>query len=384
LFRLGPIALHAESYPSFVVTLAALGQLAVLPWLGAAADRRRSRRPLLVASCVVGSLLAFGLAATSGSEWVAAGALFVVGSASYGASNVLYNSYLPELPGERDAVSGRGFVYGYLGGGLLLAADLALLVDHHAVGIAKETAARICFASAGLWWLAFGLWSIAMLGPGRPGGLQTGVRDALDHLRHAPQTRRFVLAYLLFSDAISAVLALSSTFITHELYGDDATRASTFLFALILLIQVVAMAGAAGWTAIARRIGAHRALLASLLVWSAVIVFTYAALRDKTEAVVAGVVIGTVLGGSQALARSLFSGLVPEGREASFFGLYEVANEGSAWLAPLLFTVVVNVTGSYRQAILSLLVLFVAGGLLLARTDLTVAAAERDRTGPLA
>ena len=378
LFQVGPLDLRAESYPSFIVTFAALGQLAVLPWLGAAADRRPSRRPMLIASCVAGSLMAFGLAATSGSAYVAAGVLFVVGSAAYGASNVLYNSYLVELPGDRDALSGRGFVFGYLGGGLLLAVNLALLVEHRHVGIGEATAARICFASAGVWWLGFGLRAIAQLGPGRPGGTGASTREALAHLRRSPQSRRFVLAYLLFSDAISAVLALASTFVTHELFHNDATKASTFLFALILLIQVVAMGGAAAWTRLARGVGAHRALLLSLVVWCLAILFTYALLRSKLEAVVAGVIIGTVLGGSQSLARSLFAGLVPAGREASFFGLYEVANEGTAWLAPLLFTVVVNVTGSYRQAILSLLVLFVAGGLLLARTDMTAAVAERE------
>jgi UMF1 family MFS transporter len=197
-----------------------------------------------------------------------------------------------------------------------------------------------------------------------------------------PQTRRYLAAYLLFSDAISAVIGLSSTFITHELFGNSASRAATFLFALILLIQFVAMAGALAFAKLAAQIGAKRALLLGLAIWCAVILYTYAALHSKAQAVAAGVVIGTVLGGSQALARSLWSQLIPAGREAAFFGILEVANEGTAWVAPLLFTIVVNATGSYHQAILSLIVLFVAGGALLAITDLDAALLEQRRPTP--
>ena len=179
-----------------------------------------------------------------------------------------------------------------------------------------------------------------------------------------------MIAYLLFSDAISAVIGLSSTFITHELFGDSASKAATFLFALILLIQFVAMGGAVLAARIAARIGAQRAILASLTVWCLLILYTYLELHSKLQAVAVGIAIGIVLGGSQALARSLWSQLVPVGQEATYFGLYEVANEGTSWAAPLLFTIVVNATGSFRQAILSLLVLFIAGGVLLALTDL--------------
>jgi UMF1 family MFS transporter len=329
------------------------------------------------------------LAATSGGQYVVAAALFILGSLAYGGSNVLYNAYLPEIaaPEQRDAVSSRGFAYGYVGGGLLLAANLLLLLAHHDIGLSKSTAVRICFVSAGVWWSGFGLWSLRRLRdrprpvggsePAASRGASTG--DTFRLVNRMPQTRRYLLAYLLFSDAISAVIGLSSTFITHELFGNSASRAATFLFALILLIQFVAMAGAVAFARLAGRFGTKRVLLSSLAVWCVVIVYTYAVLRSKTEAVVAGVVIGIVLGGSQALARSLWSQLIPPGREAAFFGIFEVANEGTAWIAPLLFTLVVNATGSYHQAILSLLILFVAGGGLLALTNLDAARTEQQR-----
>jgi MFS transporter, UMF1 family len=394
LFALGPLHLRAESYPSLVVTVAALLQVAVMPLIGAGADHRGTALRWLRAACLTGSVAAVLLAVTSSRGYLAAGALVVAGSLAYGGSNVLNNSYLPQLaePAERDALSSRGFGYGYLGGGLLLAADLTLLLAHHTIGLDKATAVRICFVSAGLWWAGFGIWSLRRF-PGPPGctgldGASGGapsarrrLADSVRELARRPQTRRYLVAYLLFSDAISAVIGLSSTFITHELFGNDATRAATFLFALILLIQFVAMGGAALGARVAARVGAQRTILMSLVVWAVVILYTYLELRSKAQAVIVGVVIGVVLGSSQALARSLWSQLVPVGQEATFFGLFEVANEGTAWAAPLLFTVVVNVTGSFRQAILSLLVLFVAGGVLLALTDVA-AAVEESATYP--
>jgi UMF1 family MFS transporter len=385
LFTVGPLHLRAESYPSLVITIAALAQVAFLPLLGAAADHRRSIRRWLTAACIGGSVIAVSFAATSGGEYVAAGVLLLAGNLAYGASNVLYNSYLPQiaLPGERDALSSRGFAYGYLGGGLLLAVNLALLVAHHSVGIDKATAVRICFVSAGIWWACFGGWSlkrfpdpVAVTPDLARSSARHRLGDAVRLLGRLPHTRRYLISYLLFSDAISAVIGLSSTFITHELFGDSASRAATFLFALILLIQFVAMGGAILAARVAARIGAQRAVLFSLIVWCVVILYTYFELRSKAQAVGIGIVIGIVLGGSQALARSLWSQLIPLGQEATFFGLLEVANEGTSWAAPLLFTIVVNATGSFRQAILSLLVLFVAGGVLLALTDINAAISE--------
>jgi UMF1 family MFS transporter len=142
------------------------------------------------------------------------------------------------------------------------------------------------------------------------------------------------------------------------------------------MIQFVAMAGALLFGRLARRIGAKRAILLSLGIWVCVILYAYAALDSKPAAIVAGIVIGIVLGGSQALARSVWSQLIPTGVEATLFGFYEVSTKGTSWIAPLLFTIVVNATGSYRQAILSLVVLFVAGAGLLATTDLEAAAGE--------
>ncbi|MDP9416649.1 MAG: MFS transporter, partial [Actinomycetota bacterium] len=206
-------------------------------------------------------------------------------------------------------------------------------------------------------------------------------RGAGRELRRLPLTARYLAAFLLFNDAIQAVVALSSVFLTQELYvaaGRPAEEATTFLLALVLLIQVVAIAGAFVFARLAGRIGAKRAILVSLAGWIGVVVYAYAALRTHAQAWALGVVIAIVLGGSQALARSLFSRMVPAGRQTSFFAVYELAERGTAWVGTLTFAVVLDLTGSYRLALLSLLVLFVTGGGILAATD-TEAAVEAAR-----
>ena len=172
--------------------------------------------------------------------------------------------------------------------------------------------------------------------------------------------------------ALSAVVLEEELFVAKGLPRDDATP---FLLQLVLLIQVVAVFGAGVSGRLAERLGAKTTLMGTLIVWIGIVLYAVVALDSTTAAYVLGVAIAIVLGGSQALARSLFSSMVPAGRQASFFGFYELAERGTAWVGTLLFAVVLEITGSYRSALLSLLVLFVSGGALLAATDTDAAVA---------
>jgi len=265
---------------------------------------------------------------------------------------------------------------------VILAVNLALVELHDSLDLTKAAAVRLCFVSCGVWWLCFGLPSLRHLQP-RARGLAAAPRRTWRRLRYdlgllagMPNTARYALAYLCFGDAVSAVISLSAIFLTHELFHDSTTKATPFLLGLILVIQFVALGGAVLGGRLAARIGAKPVLVATLVVWLAVIVYAWAGVHDKTEAVVAGVVIGVGVGITTPLARSLFSQMVPAGHEAAFFSLYEVCNQGTAFIAPLLFSVVVDVTGSFRQAILSLGALFAVGLFLLVGTDVDAAATE--------
>jgi UMF1 family MFS transporter len=376
LFDLFGWHLSAAAYPSFVLAVAALLQVLTLPALGASADALSAKKRLLFLTCAMGSLTTALLATTGGSMWLYAGILFLLGNLIFGATDLMSNAFLAQIasPGRRNAASSHGFAIGYLGAGLLLTLNLALLKVHGSLGISKATAVRICFLQAALWWLLIGFWAISGLTErgavtGRAGHGFGELRDALRQLRAMPNAFRYLLAYLFYSDAISAVIGLSSTYITHELYNDSATRASTFLFELILLIQFIAIGGSLLFARAARIFGTKRTIVIALVIWCFVIIYAYVSLRSKAEAIAMGVVLALVLGGSQALSRALYAQMIPRGREATFFGLYEICDKGTSWMAPLLFTLVVNETGSFRQAILSLIALFLIGLILLLFTD---------------
>jgi UMF1 family MFS transporter len=385
------LAPRYESLFAYAVSLSVLLQVLALPVLGALADRPTAKRRLLVVATGLGSAATVVLAVAPGGAVVVGLLAFVVANVAYGAAILAYNAYLAdvsELP-DRDRVSARGFAFGYAGGAFVLAVALGLVTANDALGISRETAVRLAIGLSAVWWAGVGAVAVRRLDAVRelPGhddrvvveSLREQVADSLAQLRGSfaalrrlPGTARYLLAFLLFNDAIQAVVALSAVVLENELFvakglpKDDATP---FLLQLVLLIQVVAVLGATGSARIAARIGAKRTLLGSLAVWVGIVVYAVTALDGTGAAYVLGIFIALVLGGSQALARSLFSSMTPAHRQASFFGFYELAERGTAWIGTLVFAVVLDVTGSYRQALLSLLLLFVSGGLLLARTD---------------
>src|SRR4029079_183625 len=186
-------------------------------------------------------------------------------------------------------------------------------------------------------------------------------------LRRLPLTARYLLGYLIYNDGIQTVIVASSTFLEQELFPGRGNP--VFLLEIFLMVQFVAVAGALLFERLAYLIKTKNAIIVSLVIWSGIVVYAYAFLNSVPEAWVMAAVIAIVLGGSQALSRSLFSRMIPEGKEASFFGLYEVSERGTSWMGPLLFSIVIARTGSYRQALFSLIVFFVVGLVVLWFTD---------------
>jgi UMF1 family MFS transporter len=343
---------------------------------------------------MLGGFAALGALATTCLFFVAdgryllGGALFVVANISFGAATVVYYSWLPDLagPDERDAVSSRGWAFGYVGGALLLAIHLGLFLNAGALGLTEGDSVRICLATAGLWWGAFTVFTVSRLRnrPVRdPDATRSGsgfrqLATTLREMRAFPLTLWFLGAYLLFNDGVQTVISLSATYATEELGLEQSV-----LTGAILMVQVVAIAGALGLGLLAGRYGAKRVVLGALIAWIGVLLAAFSLEAGAVGQFYAlAAVIGLVQGGTQALSRSLFSQLIPAGKEAEYYGFYEISDRGTSWLGPLAFGLTYQLTGSYRLAIVSLVVFFVAGFVALATLPIRRAVVAAGNTPP--
>ncbi len=176
----------------------------------------------------------------------------------------------------------------------------------------------------------------------------------------------FLIAYLFYNDGVQTVITSSSIFLSQELFVAKGLETDKSILVIAFLIaQVVAIFGAMFFERVAHFSSSKIAILVSLAIWTVIVIYAWAYLETLTEAFIMSGAIGFVLGGSQALSRSLFSQMIPAGRESSFFGIYEISERGTSWIGPIVFGLVAQLTDSYRPAILALVVFFVGGSILL-------------------
>jgi UMF1 family MFS transporter len=383
--RVHPLGVPVDprSWWGYLIALSVVTQIFTLPIVGTIADFSPNKKRLMALFAYAGALATAAMFFLHGDEYLLGGLLFLIANLAFGASIVMYNSFLPDIapPEQRDAVSSTGWGIGYLGGGLLLALNLALFAKAKALGLSESMAVRINLASAGVWWAIFSLIPLAAIRnrpPGQVRGPAEGVLDSfrefavtLRNMRHYPQTLRFLIAYLLYNDAVQAVIALAAQF-----GGDELKMPMADLTEVILMVQFVAFFGSFLFDWIAKAIGAKPAVIVSLLIWTGVLVAMYVSVRTERQFFIVAAIVAIVLGGTQALSRSLFSLMIPKGREAEYFGVYEISDKGTSWMCPLLFGLALQFTGNYRLAILSLITFFAAGLLVLLTVNVRHAAAE--------
>ena len=362
----------------YVLTLSTIVSAIVLIFIGALADRSPKPVRLFATFAWAGAAAASAMFLVSGDNWQLGVLLLVFANLCLGSSLVIYDSLLCRIagPDERDRVSSRGWAWGYLGGGLLLGLNLVLLTLDKQIGISQGMAVRISLLSAGLWWAGFTI--IPVIGlrdlhgaagsttrepSGVVGGSLKQLAATFRELRSYPQTLLFLLAYLFFNDGIQTVISASSV------YGAEELKfSSSQLIEIILLVQFVAFGGALLFGRLANRFGAWRVVLNSLVLWTVVVAIAFFVPAGGFLIFVGlAVLIGIVLGGSQALSRSMYSQLIPRGREAEFFSLYQAMERGTSWFGTLVFGLVHQFTHSYRWAIIALIVFFAVGGILLSR-----------------
>lgn len=385
-------------FPTFCIAISVISMVLVLPVLGAIADYTHLKKSLMAIFCYIGVVASSLLFFVKGDSYAIGGILLIISNMSFAAANVFYNAFLIDIATEdqRDKVSSYGYGLGYIGGVVMLVANLLLINNAEQIGIDKGFAVRISFLAASVWWGIFGFISFSLIkSRGAAKEAPTDKKlitigfielwETLKELRRLRYTMLFLIAYLFYNDGIQTVILTSSAFLSQELFTQadrDANLDQAFLIQIFLVAQISALVGALAFERIARFLGAKKTIILSLIIWCAIVIYAYGFLQTKMQAVVMGAFIGLVLGSAQALSRSLYSQMIPVGRESSFFGLYEISEKGTSWMGQLLFTIIIGQTGSFRQAILGLIIFFVVGSVILLFTDTTRAIHEAGNLTP--
>ena len=375
------IPVAPDSFLPYCISFSVGMQVLFLPILGAIADYSHLRKPMMRLFATIGALATILMFVVTGNLWWLGGVLFIIANLCFGAALVFYNAYLPDIASEeeRDRVSSYGWAMGYLGGGLLLALNLAFYLFSDNLGVPEGLAVRINLASAGIWWLGFSFFTWARVRsrhaakalPSKENYVGIGfkqLRKTLGEIKYFPETLKFLLAYFLYNDGIQTVIAVSATFAAAPLIQGGLALEQQTLTAVILMIQFVAFGGALLWGRLAAWIGAKQSVIVSLVIWSGVVIYAYGGLKSENvtiEFFVLGMFIALVMGGSQAISRSLFAQMIPDGKEAEFYSFYEVSERGTSWIGPLIFGLANQLFGSLRYGILSLIFFFIAGLIIL-------------------
>ncbi len=366
---------QATSYWGYGVSLSMVLVAVMGPILGAIADYAGGKKRFLGGFLVVALVFTGMLFFVGEGDWVAALVFYILASIGNGGANVFYDSLLPHVarPEEIDQVSARGYAMGYLGGGLLLAVNLAWYLMPERFGFADGSqAVRASFLSVAVWWALFSIPLFRRVpeppatatGP-RVNPMRAGfsrLRETFDRMQHYKQLWKFLVAFWLYNDGIGTIIKMAT------IYGAEIGIGTADLAGALLLTQFVGIPLTLVFGRLARRTGAKRAIYLALGVYTLISILGFFMTQPWHFWVLAGMV-GLVQGGSQSLSRSLFGAMTPKARSAEFYGFFDISSKFAGIAGPLLFGLTASLTGSGRWSIVSLIVFFVAGALLLSRVN---------------
>jgi UMF1 family MFS transporter len=368
----------ARSRFAFATSLSVILVGLLGPVLGAVADYRGSKKVFL------GAFLALGASATAAmyflteGRWVLALSTFVVANVGITSTLAFYNALLPSIaaPDEVDRVSTAGFALGYLGGGLLLAVNSVMIASPERFGLRSATeATRLSFLSVAFWWVLFSIPLFRRVPePARRLEANEGVGESLarvtlrrlgrtfHELRQHKDAGFLLLAFLIYNDAINTIIRMATTF------GDEIGISQASMIGTLVMVQFVGVPFAFAFGLLADRIGAKRAVLFALSVYAFISVYAFT-LRTATQFFILGFLVGTVQGGAQGLSRSLFATMIPKHKAGEMFGFFGVFDRFGGAFGAFVFGVMLAATGSSRLAILTLVVFFAVGAMVLSRVD---------------
>jgi len=351
--------------------LASLLVVLLAPVLGVIADRSGRRKGLLLMLATLGVLMTAGLFLVAEGYWLVAVGLYVLGVIGFAGANVAYDAMLLDVARkpELERVSALGFALGYLGGGLLFAVNVLMVLYPESFGLTdKAEAVRLAFLMVAIWWAVFSLPVLMFVheAPRQPGvRLVAGLRHTWRELRDTWRLLRrlrmafiFLLAYWFYIDGVDTIVRMAVD------YGLALGFDANSLIVALLIVQFVGFPAAIVFGMLGERIGAKAGIQIAIVVYILVTIFAYH-MDSSGEFYVLAIVIGLVQGGIQALSRSFYSRLIPQDRAAEFFGFYNMLGKFAAVIGPLMVGWVGVLSGDPRLGILSVALLFIVGGLVL-------------------
>lgn len=374
----------ATSYWGLTQSIAMLIVALLTPVLGAIADYSGYKVMFLRVFSYIGILASLCFVFVGNGDYLLASALFIVGTIGFSGGNAFYDALLNDLvpSDKRDYISSKGYAFGYIGGGVLLIVNLLLIQKYDWFGLPNSLIGTyISFASVALWWYLFSLPLFRSVKDAKTGSRHklgeyaaigfSRLWNTFKRIRRYPELLKYLIAYWFFNDGISTIITMAT------IYGKEIGLGTSDLIAALVITQFVGIPFTLLFGKIAERLGSKQSLYISLCVYVLIVIFGYF-MTTAWQFYALAFVVGMVQGGSQSIARSIYSRLVPNDRPAEFFGFLSVSSKFSAIVGPFAFSVVGLATGSSRFGILALVFFFIAGIALLAKVDLRKGAAEAE------
>jgi UMF1 family MFS transporter len=344
------------------------------PLLSGMADYSDGKKRFLKMFCYLGSLSCIALSFFSTEHIILSMLALMLASVGYWGSLVFYNAYLPEIadPDQHDKISARGFAMGYVGSSLLLIAILVLAVFTKTIPKIQYT-----FALVGLWWIVFSQVTFRRLPASvKQDGqkkhlLSSGYKELKNvwiDLKQRLQLRRFLTSYFMYNMGVQTVMIMAVPFATKAINWKDENQQQQSLIISILIIQFLGVAGAFMMSKLSSIIGNIKTIGLNIVIWAAICVYTYLLVDSPMEFYIVAACVGLVMGGIQALSRSTYSKMLPETKDhASYFSFYDVSEKIGLAIGTTTFGLIEDVTGGIRNSVLSLILIFIVGFVLLLR-----------------
>ncbi|MFA7641953.1 MAG: MFS transporter [Sphaerochaetaceae bacterium] len=370
-------AQESTFYLGLANSLEAIFVAILAPILGSIADRGSFKKRFLIFFTFLGCVMTGGLWFVQAGMWELAVMFYILATVGFSGSLIFYDALLPSVasPKKVDFVSSLGYGLGYIGGGLLFLVNVLMYLNPSWFGFADEVAAvRAAFVSVAIWWAVFSVPLVLFVkepGAVRNKRLSHAVRDGLRQfavtfkaVRDLKVVGLFLLAYWFYIDGVDTIIRMAVD------YGTAIGFPASSLIVALLITQFVAFPSALAYNAFGKRIGVKRALLVAITAYSFIAVLGYF-MSETWHFYALACMIGLFQGGIQALSRSYYTRLIPTEFSAEFFGFFNMLGKFAAIIGPVLLGTVTLLTGSNRLGILSIIILFIAGGLLLAKVDET-------------